>query len=347
MTNAGLRTDPASTRIFPRSSRAGNSARARVCYTRLPLALLRPSKSVIRTSLAVSFFLVGPAVPAHDSPEHVIEALTARMETAGQRPELLWRRATEYQALGDLKAAGSDLKRALKGKPDFLIALQDLARIQLTQGSTKQALRTIDRALRLTADETGKAPSHMLRAEILCARREFDAALRDCDLALEHVAGAELDWYLTRADIQRRLGKFDSAEVGLRQAYEQTGSAVLEAEWIDAMIDAGQYAKALERIELRLVEVRCQSSWLLRRARVRLAQGETGSAHRDLRTAITELNERLAGLIPEPSLLVDRGLAYALLGDTVLARRDLAAARKQGADASLLRRAEAVLSDRT
>jgi len=79
---------------------------------------------------------------------------------------------------------------------------------------------------------------------------------------------------------------------------------------------------------------------------VRLARGDTVSAHQDLRVAISELNERLAGPMPEPSLLVDRGLAYALLGDAVLAERDLAAARKRGADGPLLRRAETVLAER-
>lgn len=290
-------------------------------------------------------FFQAPLIPAHDSPEHVIEALTVRMEAVGRQADLLWERATEYRALGDLAAAESDLKQALKVRPDFVVALQDLARLELTRGNTKQASRTINRALRLASDEAGRAPSRMLRAEVFCARGEFARALEDCDAALLHATGAELDWYLTRAELQRRLGKFEAAAAGLKQAFDRTGSAVFEAEWIDAMIDAGQYAQAIERIEPRLAEVRCQSSWLLRRARVRLARGETSAAHQDLRTAISELNVRLAGVMPEPSLLADRSFAYALLGDAVLARRDLEAARKQGADASMLRRIEAALSD--
>jgi hypothetical protein len=63
-----------------------------------------------------------------------------------------------------------------------------------------------------------------------------------------------LDWYLTRAELQRRLGKFEAAAAGLKQAFDRTGSAVFEVEWIDAMIDAGQYAQAIERIEPRLAE---------------------------------------------------------------------------------------------
>lgn len=305
------------------------------------------SNSIVRTAAILALFLVVvPALPAHDSPEHVIEALTARMEARGKQPDLLWERATEYRALGDLPAAERDLKQAIEIKPDFLVALQDLARLELAQGNTRQASRTINRALRVTADEAGRAPSRMLRADVLCARGEFAQALAECDAALRHATGAELDWYLTRAEIQRRLGKFEAAAAGLKEAFDRTGSAVFEAEWIDAMIDAGRYSQALERIEPRLAEVRCRSSWLLRRARVRLARGQTEEAHQDLYAAISELSVRLAGVMPDPGLLADRAFAYALLGDAVLARRDLEAARKRDADASTLRRVEAALSDR-
>jgi tetratricopeptide (TPR) repeat protein len=304
------------------------------------------ARLILQTFLSFAVLLIPLLTRAHDSPEHVIEALTARIESTGADPELLWERATEYRALGNLDAAAADLKRALKARADFVIAMQDLARLELVKGNSKEALRIVNRALRVHSDDAGKAPSRMLRAEILCARGAFKEALPECELALQHATGTELDWYLTRADIQRRLGQFEQAAAGLKQAYEQTGSAVLEAEWIDAMIDAGQFAPALERVEARLTEVRCRSSWLLRRARLRLAQGATDAAHQDLHAAITEMNERLTGLTPEPALLADRCLAYALLGDAVLARRDLQTARKLGADAILLRRAETALAER-
>src|SRR5687768_5913226 len=83
---------------------------------------------------------------AHDSPEHVVEILTARMEVVGERPDLLWRRATEHRALRDLPAAARDLKRALKLNPRFLPARIDLSRVQLAQGHRRRALWTLDRA---------------------------------------------------------------------------------------------------------------------------------------------------------------------------------------------------------
>ena len=275
---------------------------------------------------------------AHDSPEHVIEMLTARMKVTGERADLLWRRAAEHRALGNLAAASRDLGRAIKLQPDFIAAFADLGRVQLAQRHYRRALATVERACKIVRDEPGRAPLRMLRAEIFSEAGKLGKALAECDSALQHAAGAELDWYLTRSQIQCRLGKFNEAASGLKQGFELTGSAVLEVEYIDALIQAGRFHEALEKIEPPLAESRWQSSWLLRRARVRLACGEISGAHADLLAAIGELNQRLQAPHPDAGLLADRGLAHALSGDLALARRDLGDAKKLGADAMALRR---------
>jgi tetratricopeptide (TPR) repeat protein len=288
--------------------------------------------------------LLPPAATAHDSPEHVVEMLTARMEMVGERADLLWRRATEYRALGNLSAAARDLQRAIKLQPDYLPGLTDLSRVQLAQGHRRQAMATIDRAFKLVNDEADRAPLRMIRAEIFGESGDLEKALAQCDLALQHVTSTELDWYLTRSQIQCRLGKFNEAVAGLKRGFDLTGSAVLEVECIDAMIDAGLFREALEKIEPALAEMRWRSSWLLRRARVRLGCGEISGAHADLLGAIGELNQRLQTPFPDVTLLADRGLAYALSGDGLMAKRDLSAARKLGADAGTLRRLEVAVA---
>jgi tetratricopeptide (TPR) repeat protein len=285
-----------------------------------------------------------PAALAHDSPEHVIEILTARMSVAGERPDLLWRRATEHRVLGNLAGAAADLKRALKLNPACLPALTDLSRVQLAQGHQRRALWTLDRAFTLVRDELGRAPLRMLRAEIFLESGEPKKALVECDRALRHVDGAMPDWYLTRSQIQLRLGRYEEAVAGLKTGFERTGSAVLEVECIDAMIDAGRLDEALQRIEPILADSRWRASWLVRRARVRLAGGAVSAAHADLMAGLRELNQRLNSPRPDPGLLTDRGLASALLGDAVPARRDLAEAKKLGADAEMVRRLELALA---
>jgi tetratricopeptide (TPR) repeat protein len=307
---------------------------------------LFPKRRRIAVSITLLALLPSFTVFGHDSPEHVIEQLTARMEAVGKTPELLWKRATELRALGKHDAAAADLRQALKVRPDFVQAIQDLSRLELAQGRTRQALQTVNRAFVLASNKAGFAPLLMVRAEVLSASGEWKRALADCEDALQKTDDAELDWYLLRSQIQSKLGRFDAAAAGLRQAFEKTGSAVLEAEWIESLIDAGAYPEALARIEPWLADCRWQSSWLLRRARARFAKGDIAVAHADLLAAIAEINGRVKATVLDSALLADRGLAYALLGDFALAQNDLVSARKLGADTWMLRRLEQAVAER-
>src|SRR5262245_19976023 len=134
-------------------------------------------KQRLLTVLCVLATVLPRIVAGHDSPEHVVEMLTARMEAVGERADLLWRRATEYRALNNLGAAARDLSRAIKLQPDYLSALIDLSRVQLAQGHRRQALATVDRALKLVSDESGRAPLRMIRAEIFSETGESGKAL--------------------------------------------------------------------------------------------------------------------------------------------------------------------------
>lgn len=299
---------------------------------------------LLRTSLLLLLLLAPGIVIGHDSPEHVIEILTARMETVGERPDLLWRRATEHRALADHSAAARDLKRAIKLQGDYLPALIDLSRVQLIQGRRNGALRTVERAMSFVTDEASRAPLRMIKAEIFADSGNLTAALGECDRALAGAGGAELDWYLTRSQIQSRLGRYAEAAEGLQRGFELTGSAVLEVESIDAMIDAGQYEEALIKVAAALAETRWRGSWLVRRARIRLGKGEVAAGHQDLAGAIVEMNRRLNPAHPESGLLAERGFAYALLGDLTLAKRDLASAKRRGAEPVSLRRLELALA---
>ncbi len=299
-------------------------------------------KQVVRILFVLAALLPCPAA-AHDSPEHVIQILTARMETIGERPDLLWRRATEHRVLGNLPAAATDLRRAIRLRRDYTAAWVDLGRVRLAQGRHREARRTIEKLLASIPKDQDRAPVRMLKAEILMSAGDLASALREAEAAIDSTAEPQLDWYLTRGDLQCRLGRFTEAASGLRSGFERTGSAVLEVECLDAMIEGGQHDAALAKVESELREVRWRGSWLLRRARIAVARGEIASAHRDLGEAILEFNRRINPAAPEPGLLTERGLASALLGDVTLARRDLAAARHAGADAIMLRRLELAL----
>ena len=300
-------------------------------------------RGVAALLIAAVAFLCPRYAAAHDSPEHVVEALTARMKERGETADLLSRRATEYRALSQLAPAARDLQAALKLQPDLFAAHADLARVQLQLREFASARATLDRAIARAPDEATRAPLRLVRAEVHAASGELNQALSDCELAFAATPAPEAEWFLQRSQLQQQLGRNAEAAVGLKQGFDQTGNPVLEAEWIDAMLDAGQTRVALARIEPQLAESRWRSSWLLRRGRARLALGEAVKGRGDLHAAVTEIDERLSAVRPEPTLLLDRGFALALLGDAAAARRDLAAARQAGAEAASTWRLESCL----
>ena len=249
-------------------------------------------------------------------------------------------RAYEHRAVGHLADAAADFQAAYDLDTHLVHALKELALVQLGEGRPDLALRTIDRVLAGrgvppeassvgSRDSAIEPPSDFLiaRAEILTAQQNYRAALDDCETVFRQRTDNP-EWYLLRAQLQRRLGLFGDCLRDLREGFARTGSAVLEEECIDAMIDAGHHKAALKQIETELRDSRWRSSWLIRRARVRLALGETKAAQRDLHAALKELNSRLLPSAPELTLVLDRGIAKALLGDCSAAVEDLTRARK-------------------
>jgi len=294
--------------------------------------------------LALLLMLFAPGLlRAHDSPEHVVEMLTARMEVVGRRPDLLWRRATEYRVLGQLDAAEKDLRAALWRKRDFTQARLDLCRVQLALDQTNAALRTIRKEVSKSPKGSVDPGVRMMYAEVLTACGRVADAVVECDRALAADAGGNAEWYLTRCYLLYRLGRFDQAADGLRKGVDATGNAVLEAEWIDALIDAGRFEAAMAPIATQLAESRCQASWLIRRGRVEAGRGRVTEAHTDFLSAIRELNGRLGHGRLDFTLLAERGTAYALLGDLELAKSDLNRARANGADDWAVHRLERVI----
>lgn len=272
---------------------------------------------------------------AHDSPEHTIDNLSFKMARSGKSPALLMERGIEHRTLGHLEDAAADFEAAYQLDPKLAEARKELSLVQLAQGKTDLALRTINDALTNATSQDFL----MARAEIQTALQNYRAALQDCDAAFQQ-ATANLEWYLLRAQLQHRLGLFGDCLAGLRDGYAKTGSVVLEEELVDAMIDAGEHKTALKKIERQLADSRWRSSWLLRRARVRLALGQTKAAQRDLRAALAELNDRVIPGLPDVTLIIDRGTAHALLGDRALAREDLERVRALAADPFSLWRLE-------
>jgi tetratricopeptide (TPR) repeat protein len=288
--------------------------------------------------ISVALLSLAGRVAAHDGPEDVIATLTQRMSKAGKTPGLLIRRASEFKAIGKMEEAAADLVEATKLDPKNASAYAELSKVQFAQEKFVAACDNATRSLALMEDGADRGPVYLLRAQIQTARGRTAEALADCEFADRK---DDIDWYLVRSQVQAELGKFSERAEGLKSGYDRNGSIVLEIEWVEAMIDAGQFHPALERIEQHLNRLRFRSSWLLRRARASKGLGRDYQA--DTRAALDEITHRLNPNQPEPTLLLDRATAFALLGKADEAKRDLVEAKKRGIPASSCQRVENIL----
>lgn len=291
----------------------------------------------------VAVCLAAPlAVRAHDEPQHEIDELTLRINEEGESAHLLLQRAIEYNVLRQSAEAIRDLERALHFEPENTPILRELARTYLATGKTNEASANITLAIKYAEAGAELGSALMVRCDIRRARKDYAKALEAANEAIEQ-HGESVEWYLTRDQLQQQLGLKKERIAGLDEGVKATGSGLLETEWLDALIDGGQSDVALARIEVELADARLKSTWLLRRAKVRLAMDKKDAAKADLEAALKELNERFGKTSPDPLALMDRGQMQELLGNKDDARKDYEAARDKGvADEWLLERIKAV-----
>ncbi len=298
-----------------------------------------PVRSTAVTCLLMAFMSV--SARAHDGPEHVIEELTALMRLHGETADLLYRRAIEHRSLGSLDAAAADLEAAVRADANHFAAWCELASVRLHQHQPDKTLKALDAAEPLATSDADRARVLVCRGEVLATRKQFRAAADLLDRAVR--LSPDVPVYLRRAELQTESGDHAARCAGLREGLERTGSGLIEAAWIDAMLDARRGDEVGDRIEKKLATVRVRSSWLLRRARLRLQADDRGGAESDLRAALAEINERLDPMFPDGSLLLDRGLVCLLLDRRGEALADLNAAKKLKLPSTMYRRLERLL----
>lgn len=298
----------------------------------------------LRTGVLAGWLALGLPAFAHEGPEHEIEELTERIKKEGESDDLLLQRAIEYTVLGKNAEAAKDLERALSLNANSIPVQRELSRAYMALGKTNEALQTASRALKHAEEGADHASLLIVRAEIFRSQKEYKKGLEDADKAIQELPG-NVDWYLLRSQLHAALKQKKERVKGLEDGVLETGSGMLEGEWIDALIENGQHTLALEKIEAEMRDSRLQSTWLIRRAKVRLAAGQKEEARSDLRAAVEELNKRATGATPDPLLLADRGLAYELLGEKEDAKKDYEKAREKGVTDEWLRERLRVLKD--
>lgn len=279
----------------------------------------------------LAFGGLSPEALAHEGPEHEIEELSRRMAMGGESADLLLERAIEYRTLGRWAEAATDLRRAARLAPADPLLLRELAQAQIRGGRPDEAMATLRQALRIPGlPGPERAAILMIRCEAHAIGRDWRRALADCEEALRNdpmlVAA-----YLERSTLQQRLGRARERIVGLEAGVRRTGAGVLAVEQVEALLDDRQWRKALGLIEPEVESARLTGTWKIRRARALLGLGRRAEAEADLRHAIGEIDRRMPADRPEAALLLDRALAWELLGESGPARADYTAATEAGA----------------
>lgn len=284
-------------------------------------------------------FVSPPSAFAHDGPEAVIAELNARMLKSGPSADLLFRRASEFRALGDDVRAANDLTRAIKFEGSPEIARLELARLQLklqrqSADSSQpplipgEPLETL-RPLLDSPTESLQIAAVALRGEIHLAYCQWNEAAADFSAALKS-RPEEVQWSLWMAEALQRLGRYPECLTALRESYATTGSPVVRAKLCDALIEnagkelsnellaAGLIEEARTIIERELADSRLKSAWRIRRAELLSLTARQNDEHREearreLNAAIEELNSRLSTNSPDPTLVRDRERALTML----------------------------------
>lgn len=293
-------------------------------------------RTIVAALVLASTTLLNGVAIAHEGPEHEIEELSSRIQAEGESADLLLQRAIEYNVLNKGAEAVKDLERALDFDAHSVAVQRELSRAYFSIAKTNEALETVSRGLKYASDGPERASLLILRCEIQRARREYQKALEDADNAIHEYPDSS-ECYLTRSLLQQQLGLKKERIKGLEDGIKETGSGLLEAEWIDALIEGGKTDLALEKIEAELKEARLRSSWLIRRAKVELVMKKKEEARADLKEALEELNERLGRAAHDALLLADRGQAHELLGQKDEAKKDYEEAKNKGLNDEWLR----------
>ncbi|MGK0185528.1 MAG: tetratricopeptide (TPR) repeat protein [Verrucomicrobiales bacterium] len=304
---------------------------------------LKEQKLLPLFSVMLALVVVLPA-HGHHGPEEMIAVLTQRMESGGETPLLLHKRATEWRTLGEFEKAIADLDRALVLNPRFVEGLEQLAEVYLMQGAIDRAIATARAGIAASRNGRESAACQMALARALQKKGKPQEALKSCNAAFVSYPRGNIDWYLVRGVLQRQLGLHEQRIADFRAGYQETHSVVLRNFMVDATIDAGRAQEVMPLINEQVAACRLKSSWLLRRARARWSLNDKDAARDDLANVIAELERRIHPIRPDVTLLVDRGIARALLGNVTGAREDLAHARKIGHSPAMLVLLEETLS---
>jgi len=239
----------------------------------------------------------------HTNITETIKTLNAQIKKS-PTSDLYYQRATEYRALREKGHTIKDLRAALKLSPNHRPSI--IALIGELEKSD-EALSLAHQLAKHSQESNQATESSYLLAQIYHLRGNDHKSV-----SILKKIQSTTNRYPTTVDIllaecHLKLKQPTAAATVYRQAWKRTNSIVMRNQWIDASLTANQ---------------------LIRRARAHLSSDKKDLARTDLQEALKEITPRINKLRPDLTLIADRGLIHALMGNPQLAKKDHAILKK-------------------
>jgi len=254
-----------------------------------------------------------PNASAHHSPNDVIEALTQRISGGERTAKVLVQRGDEYRSIGKEELATADYESALKRNVEYIPAFYGLAHVYYGQLRLDESQKISEHGLAVARNANESSPFHAILARIHERNEQWERALDSWRHSLAS-SRPNVNWFLGEARTLKKLNRINEARESLEAAMNRNSSIVLRRTWLDTLIRCGDTLEAEKHISAGLARARWKSSWLLLRARIRMAQNQPDAARQDAHAALSEIDLRWSPNSVNPFLTADRGLALLLLG---------------------------------
>lgn len=275
----------------------------------------------VLSSLLTSGYLL-----AHEDPAAVASSLTHQIEhfhldnkaknLGGNKrvnlANLYFKRAIEFKVLGKRQEAHSDLEKYTQLMPSECVGWLELARIEVVPDKRIQHAK---QAIKVASTKLDKSQSLIIQAEAHYELSEYQKALMICEQTLNLTDEDGLSVISFKSHLLWRLDELEKRVDFLAEASKENPSVVLQHEWIDAKLDAGQAGDVKQQIHREMSESRFKSSWLIRAARCEKEGSD--KAKKFAQTAVDEILDRLHPERPDVTLQMDLVRAYALFNEQV------------------------------
>src|SRR5471032_1338375 len=181
----------------------------RRCTTYIDSATASPGEEgAAHLVRAAAYRDLGDEPHARADDQEAIHLYTSVIDSYEPYPEFVFRRATAYHALGDIKSALRDYDTAIKGNPWNVVAFADRGLLlSRYHNQYNLAAADFDQALKLAPDNVKIL---ILRGDTYAAQGKYTLALADLDRAVALAPGdPEVDTH--RASAYGRKGVTDAA----------------------------------------------------------------------------------------------------------------------------------------